>query len=313
MAYSDTLLRHVKIHDSGLPLPDDQSVSSPTPSDNLVAFQNENEARSYASEQRDSRLDSRTRSNNRESSAPGLVELADHQVLNGTSGAHVPTYPPSYVQMGGPQDVTNLSAAESSIFNGNHHFYGNNLLAQLSEGSGLSPLSEENNIWGGTAMPAGPSWLVGYDFDLEALNTSVSATMDIAQPLFQHPSQIPFALMESNSESETIPVVEGQRKQRNTEDLVKKGWFSQIKQAENEDILHGGPATRLQTPTAGGEDQYDVGDNFRTRVSLKLDSRTKDEPLPSTKYLVRFIRVPTQFSIAKSHFFLEHVRSDIFQ
>jgi hypothetical protein len=41
--------------------------------------------------------------------------------------------------------------------------------ALLGNTTSVSPNSA-NNLWGASLMSPGPSWLVGYDFDLEALH-----------------------------------------------------------------------------------------------------------------------------------------------
>jgi hypothetical protein len=150
----------------------------------------------------------------------------------------------------------------------------------------LSP-SSANNLWGASLMSPGPSWLVDYDFDLEALNTSVSATMGITEPLFQ--SQMNRNALLSAPQSEVVLEGEGQKEHKLANDSIRRGWFSHIDLLYDEDDP-GRLTTGHMTPVTA-EDQYDIGDSFRHRISQRLKARTNDEPLPSTQFLVCPIRV----------------------
>ena len=141
--------------------------------------------------------------------------------------------------------------------------------------NGDSPLSA-NNLWGD------PPWLVGYDFDLEALNTSVSATLDISQPLFQ--SRGGFQNIQPILEDQVDLAAEAQHRYRSGTDKVRASWFTQIEYEGLEDVTHGDTNTRPLTPVTDGN-QYDIGDNFRTRITARLRAPTFDDPLPSTKFL----------------------------
>ena len=142
--------------------------------------------------------------------------------------------------------------------------------------NGDSPLSA-NNLWGD--LP----WLVGYDFDLEALNTSVSATLDISQPLFQSRG---FQSVQPILEDHVELAAEEQLRYRSGTDKVRGSWFTQIEYEGLEDVTHGDTSadTRQLTPVTG-ENQYDIGDNFRSRITARLRAPTFDDPLPSTKFL----------------------------
>jgi hypothetical protein len=152
----------------------------------------------------------------------------------------------------------------------------------MLEANGLPQLSS-TNLWGASLMSPGPSWLIGYDFDLDALNTSLAPTMDFTQPLFQ--PQGYFRAIPPLTESENERVYELQRKQRSLNDSVRKSWFNHLEDIDIPEEPHSDTFTGQATPAIGGE-QYDLDDNFRTRVSLKLNPRTIDDPLPSTRYLV---------------------------
>ena len=146
-----------------------------------------------------------------------------------------------------------------------------------------APLHADNTLWDPSLVSPGPSWWIGYDFDLDALNTSVSATMEMDEPLFQpqmHPNMI-----QDVPRSDLPRRAEAQRKQKSVNDIIKRSWFTQLEDIEADEDIEAGTATGQMTPTTEAE-QYDLDDNFRTRVSLKLKPRTNDDPLPSTTYLV---------------------------
>lgn len=149
--------------------------------------------------------------------------------------------------------------------------------------NGVSPLT--NNTLDASFISAGPSWLIGYDFDLEALNTSVSTTWDTAQPLFQ--SHLAFQDPQPIVEDQLALITEAQRRQRSATDQIRKGWFTQIQDKRNSDESRFGTNVGSPAPVAAGE-QYEIGDSFRHRISARLRAPVFDEPLPSTRYLVRF-------------------------
>lgn len=163
----------------------------------------------------------------------------------------------------------------------NRLLQGNYPIAMVNNSS--MPPQSSGHLWDASLMSPGPSWWIGYDFDLDALNTSVSATMDMVEPLFQ--PQIPFNVVQQIPRPELPRGLDGHRKPRSTNDIVKRSWFTQIDDVEADEDTNGGHATGQMTP-ATDADRYGIDDNFRARVSLKLKPRTNDDPLPSVKYLV---------------------------
>lgn len=163
------------------------------------------------------------------------------------------------------------------------HLLQNNFPMAMVTGS--IPPQSSGNLWEASLLSPGPSWWIGYDFDLEALNTSVSATMDMVEPLFQ--PQVPFNVVQQIPRPDLPRGLHGQRGRRSMNDVVKKSWFTQLDDTELDEDTNGngGPATGQMTPAADA-DRYDIDDNFRARVSLKLKPRTNDDPLPSVRYLV---------------------------
>jgi hypothetical protein len=150
---------------------------------------------------------------------------------------------------------------------------------------GESPLAP-NNLWGDSLVLSDPPWLIGYDFDLEALNTSVSATVDISQPLFQ--SRARFQDIPPILEGQPALAAEAQQRSKPGTDKVRASWFTQIDHNGFEDATYGGTNTGQATPVISGN-QYDIGDNFRSRITARLKAPTFDDPLPSTKFLVGWL------------------------
>ena len=138
-------------------------------------------------------------------------------------------------------------------------------------------------------MSPGPSWLIGYDFDIEALNTSVAAIMETGEqaPLLFQQSNNNFGVAPDNMSPNYSAIEAAQQQQRFMKEVVRRSWFTRSSEMENEELSHtaGATGTGTLTPTAGANG-YDVDDNFRTRVSQQLKPRTADHPLPSTNYLV---------------------------
>lgn len=163
-----------------------------------------------------------------------------------------------------------------------HLLQSNFPMAMVNTG-GIPPQSS-GSLWDASLnVSPGPSWWIGYDFDLEALNTSVSATMDMVEPLFQ--PQAPFNVVQQLPRNDFPRRNDGHRKQRATNDMVKRSWFTQLDDMELDEDINGGHTTGQMTP-ATEVDRYGIDDNFRARVSLKLKPRTNDDPLPSVRYLV---------------------------
>lgn len=164
------------------------------------------------------------------------------------------------------------------------HLLQNSFPMALVKSRGIPPQSS-GSLWDASLnLSPGPSWWIGYDFDLEALNTSVSATMDMVEPLFQ--PQIPFNVVQQSPRTDSLRRNYGHRKQRSTNDIVKKSWFTHLDEMELDEDINGPQTTGQMTP-ATEADRYGIDDNFRARVSLKLKPRTNDDPLPSVRYLVR--------------------------
>jgi hypothetical protein len=182
------------------------------------------------------------------------------------------------------------------------------------EGSHTSPFSDAN-LWGASWMSPGPSWLAGFDFDLEALNTSVLATIDASQPppLFQPPQNS--SNIDFNTEgSDTAQQAESQKKQRFMDDVMKMSWFTRVRNVDSDDE-YGRYTSGRNTPTIATE-RYDVDESFRDRVSQKLKPKPNHHPLPPANFLslsvqVYFSKFNALFPILHSHTFRPNPKNSL--
>lgn len=298
---SDTLLRHWKSHSLGGDPPNKEINQNPTTDDtgSLPAFQGEVDGEGIVVTPSVSNLDLDRRTSVTDSHQPHLSPTdrltTSNASLNGTSLHGASQSHDMVTHVGYPiHDNANSSSRcpERVLFGQDVTVQGQSQQTQLIPGDFSMPLGDHNhlsplsndNLWGASIMSPGPSWLIGYDFDLEALNSAstVPATMEMGEPLFQ--PHIPFNVMPNLLDSESSRRSAIQRRQRPINDVVKKSWFSQTEDIEDDEDGHRGAATGHTTPAIGAN-QYDVDDNFRTRVSLKLKPRTNDDPLPSNNFL----------------------------
>ncbi|KFZ08518.1 hypothetical protein V501_05921 [Pseudogymnoascus sp. VKM F-4519 (FW-2642)] len=173
-----------------------------------------------------------------------------------------------------------LSTETSIGVDGQAQFIGEPFSTLTGDLDEVSPLAG-NNLWGSSLMSIGPAWLTDYDFDLEALNTSVSAAVETAEPLFQ--SHMNRNLAQQMPPSEVTHDNEVRRNMRVANDNIHRGWFSHIDRLNDEDD-NSGVTTGQLTPVITG-DQYDIGDSFHHRVYQRLKARSIEEPLPSTQFL----------------------------
>ncbi|KAH8585707.1 hypothetical protein B0O99DRAFT_120472 [Bisporella sp. PMI_857] len=142
------------------------------------------------------------------------------------------------------------------------------------------------SIWAPSCMSPGSSWLNDYDFDLQALNTSVSATIDVQEPLFQPQPLIASRASDTYVEECLDHVAQQRRKLAN--DDVRRGWFSHFDRPDGED--NSALTTGNLTPATGAI-RTDIGDNFRHRITQRLRTHMIDEPLPPTNFLNLSVQV----------------------
>lgn len=298
---SDTLLRHWKSHRLGGDPPNKGMSQIATTDDtgSSSAFQGEVDGEGIAVTPSVSNLDIDRRMSATDSHqsrlSPTDRPTTSNASLNGTSLHEASQSHDMVAHVGYPLHDNASSSSRCServLFGQDITVQGQGQQTQLIQSDFSMPLGDHNhlsplsndNLWGASIMSPGPSWLIGYDFDLEALNSAstVPATMEMGEPLFQ--PHIPFNVIPNLLDSESSRRSAIQRRQRPINDVVKKSWFSQTEDIEDDEDGHRVAATGQTTPAIGAN-QYDVDDNFRTRVSLKLKPRTNDDPLPSNNFL----------------------------
>lgn len=283
---SDTLLRHVKSHDPRIiPVPAENMLSSAAvggtqagpPLNDYSGSQN---VMTVDFQQQDSTTQDWHASSQtlQPLSQAGAANLADD---------------PGHFSTAQPQDTEGFYASCRTHSGASETSHNQDPISiPLSIINGDSPLSA-NYLWGDSLISSGPPWLIGYDFDLEALNTSVSATLDISQPLFQ--SRVGFQNIQPILEGQADLAAEVQQRCKPGTDKVRASWFNQIEPDGLEDATHGGTNTGQLTPVTDGN-QYDIGDNFRSRITARLKAPTYDDPLPSTKFLVSWLSISILYS-----------------
>ena len=135
------------------------------------------------------------------------------------------------------------------------------------------------DIGNASRIPLDLSWLNGYDFDLQALNSSVATAIEVNEPLFQ-PQSVPAAISQEHHLG--ITAVNGSRR-KVANDEVRRKWFCHLETQDGE--VESGLITGQSTPINAGV-RYDIGDNFRFSIAQRLRAHVNDEPLPSTNFLV---------------------------
>jgi hypothetical protein len=213
-------------------------------------------------------------------------ESSETDITNSLSSS-TPTIPVGALTTNNAVD-TPQSTPASAYYSNTPLYTGNEeaqlLQTSLSVGIADPTAVQGHGVWETPIVSPGPNWWLAYNFDLDALNTSVSATMDLGGPLFQHHQTFEEAGLMPGPDVVRRPDI--QRVKRPINDVVKRSWFTQIEGANNEEDHTSISATRPLTPVTDRE-RHELDDNFRTSVSLRLRPRINDDPLPSTIYLVR--------------------------
>ncbi|KFZ18722.1 hypothetical protein V502_03980, partial [Pseudogymnoascus sp. VKM F-4520 (FW-2644)] len=276
----DTLLRHSKTHDIDLShLEAGITLSQMNHGDHISSEDNSHSIEQNAIERPEIGLDPHLET--MQGWRSGIPEQINNNTMQNSYESQMSSFPTVYPTLSADGNLHDMRTQTTIQTDSRALFMENSFPEPAGNPTGVSPLSA-NNLWGASLMSPGPSWLIGFDFDLEALNTSVSTTVGITEPLFQ--SQMNRTAMPSASQLEATPEAKVHEEQKNvTNDSVRRGWFSYIDQLDDQDD-HGGVTTGQITPVTA-RDQYDIGDSFRHRISQRLRARTNDEPLPSTKFL----------------------------
>lgn len=304
---SDTLLRHAKGHTDE----EKRSKSASHSSLRLNVTPNSHSNSTAGSQNMASVSPPNQQPSAKEAADGGDVGQVDgdfQQATNLGFGGMVPIQEQPELNATSLHDALAQGAGEQS-----QYFTGNFPTASF-HGSDTSPFSD-TNFWGASWMSPGPSWLVGFDFDLNALNTSVLATMDMEQPPLLFPStQHTHSVHSEHQQPTTTPHVEIQKKQRFMDDVMKRSWFTRVRDVDSDDEF--GKYTSGRNTPAITTERYDVDDSFRERVSLKLKPKPNNHPLPPANFLslsvqVYFSKFNALFPILHSHTFRPNPKNSL--
>ena len=267
------MLRHIKSHDSRISSALDANISSNTAVRGIQASQSDD----YTGSQDVATVDSQQHDSIAQKWHDHSQPLHPLIRADRTSLADELLFNPGHFTS---QDTQNFYTSCGTNNGANEMPHDHGLISiPLPAINGDSPLSVHN-------LCGDPPWLIGYDFDLNALNTSVSTTLGISQPLFQ--SHVEFQPIQPIIESQPDLAVAAQQRYKLLTDKVRSSWFTQIEHERLEDVTQGDTNTR-QLILATDKNQHDIGDNFRSRITARFKALTYDDPLPSTKFLVSWL------------------------
>lgn len=123
-----------------------------------------------------------------------------------------------------------------------------------------------------------PSWFAGPDFDIEALNSSIAASISQygqpAEPVRDFDSTIKMRV-----DSGTIPYDQSSPQILND---VGRLWYTRM--GKNSDQAYSALPTGMNSPTHM-PDQVQIDEPYRLGLSRKLKQRIYDDSLPSTSFL----------------------------
>lgn len=148
--------------------------------------------------------------------------------------------------------------------------------------SGGFTLSPHGEIWNTAPDSSYPSWLIGDDFDIEAFNMALLAPMFVDQSGWQT------AMPEMNSNIAATSRVRTQSQSVTSMDVIQGLWITKTDsnvRTDNGNSYSVAP-TRPMTPSMVSPGGTAVDDRYREDLSLKLRPRWKEDPLPSTGFLV---------------------------
>lgn len=265
--YSDTLMRHQKVHEKSRAAP----VS---PSD-------------YDGESSSSRADN---------AAAVLVDLQSLTSRQNGSGNDYDSRDMSY--MGDPHSrgsTTEMSQADQNL-SGEPQRMGNSPSLGFPSAvvmdtdaqylvhnpqPGAFPFSSHTGLWA-VETESFPSWHIGDDFDLNAFNTSLLSPVFFDQfPLHNHDSA-------TQSQNIVEPTTEIQNPSAPSIAVIQDLWVTKTDKNSRKGagISYSVAATRPTTPARDFQPHKTVDDRYREDLSQRLRPRWKEDPLPSTEFLV---------------------------
>ncbi len=259
---SDTLLRHCKVHNKG------KGQDQRTPSD-------------YDALSSPGRLDA------------AAATLVDLQILTERGQGMIEPVPSSN------DDVSNSNLAiDPSLQN---HDRQNSTVGEADMDNFLSdPMLDQNmqhasqnpqngsfsfpaqpEFWNMDGESHYPSWHIGEDFDLQAFNTSLLA------PMFVDESAWRVASPEGQGGMVATPRLGPHSPSATSMEVIQGLWITKAddNSRKNDGLSYSVAPTRPITPTTMSS-ANGVDDRYREDLSMRLRPRWKEDPLPSTEFLV---------------------------
>jgi hypothetical protein len=259
--HSDTLLRHCKVHNKG------KGQDQRTPSD-------------YDALSSPGRLDA------------AAATLVDLQILTergqgmiepGTSTNDVSNNNSAIDPSLQNHDRQNSTVVQASMDSFLSNPTLNQNMQQMSQNpqNGSFSFPAQPEFWNMEVESHYPSWHIGDDFDLQAFNTSLLA------PMFVDESAWRVSSPEGQGGMVATPRLGPHSPSATSMEVIQGLWITKAddNSRKNDGLSYSVAPTRPITPTtmpsANG-----VDDRYREDLSMRLRPRWKEDPLPSTEFLV---------------------------
>jgi hypothetical protein len=180
-------------------------------------------------------------------------------------------------------DQQNQQAPDSTMDN----FLSNPLLDQSihhapqNSRNGSFSSSAQPEFWNMEAESHYPSWHIGDDFNLQAFNNSLLAPMFVDESMWRAASP------EGQGGLVAAPRAGPQSPSANSMEAIQGLWVTKADDTsrKNDSLSYSVTPTRPMTPTTISS-ANGVDDRYRDDLSQRLRPRWKEDPLPSTEFLV---------------------------
>jgi hypothetical protein len=260
----------------------------------MALFNHGHDVRDFAVEQQSPYINTESHSNTSSALSDRNAQTTNNIPLRNTFSSQVQTYPMIY-----PSIATSMSSPVLHTPNGGHTIMlQNSYSSEIVDPNGIMTIAS-NSHWESSIKVSDPSIWISGDFDITALNNSVSGPtgMGMGDPLFQ-PEASPDAIQGTPQISETVDhAIEGVHPDRTiTTKTVRKAWFTYVDEDEREEIRRSSltkmpiftrdTVNSVVDDSVHEDDRYSLGDSFRAAVCQKLKAHTNNGTLPSTNYLV---------------------------
>jgi hypothetical protein len=203
------------------------------------------------------------------------------------------------IESGAPNDdvSNNLSAIDSSlqaqdkqnsqVSQPNMDFLANRMMdsemqqaAQVSQNDAYA-FPSQPEFWSMEVESQYPSWHIGEDFDLHAFNNSLLAPMFVDESAWRVSPEGQGGVAQTPRGGPQSPSV-------NSMEIIQGLWITKADDnSRNKDAVSYSVApTRPITPTTMSSAGNGVDERYRDDLSMRLRPRWKEDPLPSTGFLV---------------------------